>query len=588
MKKLPFGSLSFTKLRKDGKYYVDKSPFIKTVFEDDADVLLITRPRRFGKTLFMDAMAAFFAINTQNPNDTSENEELFAGLKILEDKEFCHAHMGQYPVISLSLKDVKDNDFPGAYSSLSSCILENAQSFSFLLDSPRLNEHEKERLSQYQSEKYLPDANNKSRIKTYLKDIISYLSKHYEKEVVVFIDEYDVPLATAAKNGYYEQMLPLIQGFLSEALKPNSANARYLKKAVLTGCLRVGKQSIFTDFNNPDVNTVCSANPALSEAIGFTESEVHELLHYYGLESYFNEIKRWYDGYRFADSEIYCPWDLVNFCSNAIKLGKPKNLQPGNYWIGTSESEVIEDFLGYLSGKEAEEMQILVDGGEIEVTVNETLNYNELKKHDSQDFWTLLLFTGYLTIAERLPQSALSFKLRIPNEEVRDTFIKKVQARFSATNSTFANRGLEFVRATFAGDVDKITEALSSVLDGYVSIRDTATKSPHENYYHGMLNALCACGSGVLEFFNSNAESGNGYADIVFTDNTSSSRTGVVIEIKYASKQEDLYEAAQGALNQIKEKNYGAYLEKFHCKKEFLYGIAFSGKSCVVLCNEKQ
>ncbi len=566
MKKLPFGSLSFTKLRKDDKYYVDKSPFIKTVFEDDADVLLITRPRRFGKTLFMDAMAAFFAINTQNPNDTSDNEELFAGLRILEDKDFCHAHMGQYPVISLSLKDVKDNDFLGAYSSLSSCILENAQSFSFLLDSPRLNEHEKERLSQYQSEKYLPDANNKSRIKTYLKDIISYLSKHYEKEVVVFIDEYDVPLATAAKNGYYEQMLPLIQGFLSEALKPNSANARYLKKAVLTGCLRVGKQSIFTDFNNPDVNTVCSANPALSEAIGFTASEVQELLHYYGLESYFHEIKRWYDGYRFADSEIYCPWDLVNFCSNAIKLGKPKNLQPGNYWIATSESEVIEDFLGYLSGKEAEQMQILVDGGEIEVTVNETLNYNDLKKHDSQDFWTLLLFTGYLTIAERLPQSALSFKLRIPNEEVRDTFIKKVQARFSATNSTFANRGLEFVRATFAGDVDKITEALSSVLDGYVSIRDTATKAPRENYYLGMLNALCACGSGVLEFFNSNAESGNGYADIVFTDNTSSSRTGVVIEIKYAPKQEELYEAAQGALNQIKEKNYGAYLGKFHCK----------------------
>ncbi len=587
MKLPPVGTFSFAALRAENKYYVDKTPFIKTVIESAASVLLITRPRRFGKSLFMDTIFRFLAIDPKNPGNSEANAQLFSGLKILEDQEFCNAYMGQYPVISLTLKDVKDNNFTNAYQAFASAIFKIANQYEYLLESPRLNANEKGIFANYTSKDFLRKLENKDYIKDFLKDMILFLGKHFQRQVIVLIDEYDVPLDKAARHGYYDEMIPIIQGLLGQALKPDSENAEYLKKAVLTGCLRVGKQSIFTDFNNPDVNTVCSQNLRLSEAIGFTTSEVKELLHYYGLDSRFADVKRWYDGYRICNTEIYCPWDLINFCDKAVTAESSETYKLENYWIGTSGNDDIDDFLGFLSGEETDKMQTLVDGGEIEVTVNETLNYIDLKNHDPQDFWTLLLFAGYLTIAERLPQSALTFKLRIPNEEIRDTFIKKVHTRFSTNNAAFVNRGLEFVRATFVGDVDKITDALSSVLDGYVSIRDTATKAPHENYYHGMLTALCACGSGLLEFFNSNAESGNGYADIVYTDKITSNRTGVVIEIKYASKQEDLYDAAQSALDQIREKNYGAYLEKFRCKKQRAYGIAFSGKSCVVLCDEK-
>ncbi len=587
MKLPPVGAFSFSALRAENKYYVDKTPFIKTVVQYNAKVLLITRPRRFGKSLFMDTVFRFLAVDSNNPGNSEANAKLFSGLKILEDQEFCDAYMGQYPVISLTLKDVKDNNFTSAYIDFANAIADKASKFKYLLDSPRLDEEEKETFANYTKRDFLRKLENKDYIKDFLKDMISFLGKHFQRQVIVLIDEYDVPLDKAARFGYYDEMLPIIQGFLGKALKPDLENAGYLKKAILMGCLRVGKQSISTGFNNLDANTVCSQDLSLSEAIGFTTSEVKELLHYYGLDSRFLDIQRWYDGYRFAKSKIYCPWDLINFCDKAITSDSSETYELENYWIGTSGNDVVDEFLGFLSGEETEKMQTLVDGGEIEVTINETLNYIDLKNHNPQDFWTLLLFAGYLTIAERLPQSALTFKLRIPNEEVRDTFIKKVHTRFSTTNTSFVNRGLEFVRATFVGDVDKITDALSSVLDGYVSIRDMATKVPHENYYHGMLNALCACGSGSLEFFNSNAESGNGYADIVFTDKIISNRTGVVIEIKYATKQEDLYDAAQSALNQIREKNYGAYLEKFRCKKQRAYGIAFSGKSCVVLCDEK-
>ncbi len=587
MKLPPVGTFSFSTLRTENKYYVDKTPFIKTVIESAASVLLITRPRRFGKSLFMDTIFRFLAIDPQNPGNSEANAKLFSGLKILEDREFCDAYMGQYPVISLTLKDVKDNNFTSAYRAFAAAISKIANQHNYLLESPRLNANEKEIFANYTKKSFLRKLENKDYIKDFLADMILFLGKHFQRQVIVLIDEYDVPLDKAARYGYYDEMIPIIQGLLGKALKPDSENSEYLKKAILTGCLRVGKQSIFTDFNNPDVNTVCSQNFRLSEAIGFTTSEVKELLHYYGLDSRFADVKRWYDGYRLCNSEIYCPWDLINFCDKAITAESSETYELENYWIGTSGNDDVYEFLGFLSGEETEKMQTLVDGGQIEVEINETLNYIDLKEHNPQDFWTLLLFTGYLTIAEKLPKTISGYKLRIPNEEIRDTFIKMVQMRFSTHNTAFVNRGLEFVRSTFVGDVDKITDALSSVLDGYVSIRDTATKAPQENYYHGMLVALCACGSGLLEFFNSNAESGNGYADIVYTDKITSNRTGVVIEIKYASKQEDLYDAAQSALDQIREKNYGAYLEKFRCKKQREYGIAFSGKSCVVLCGEK-
>ena len=577
MKKLPIGALSFESLRENDKYYVDKTPFIKTVFEDDADILLITRPRRFGKSLFMDAMNRFFAIAPNNPGCSRKNAELFSGLKILEDKEFCDAHMGQYPVVSITLKDVKDNNFIDAYKTFAEMISGKAREFLFLMDSPRLNEYEKDTLAKYSSTEFLRKVENKDYLKSYLKNIITFLGKHFERKVIVLIDEYDVPLAKAAKHGYYEEMIPIIQGFLGQALKPDSACSVYLQKSVLTGCLRVSKESIFTDFNNPDVNTVCSDDLTLAEAIGFTASETKELLRYYGLASQFDEVQRWYDGYRFAGRDIYCPWDLINFCSKSI-VAAPDGCSLRNYWIGTSGNDVVDTFLGFLSGEDTEKMQTLVDGGSIEVDVNETLNYGELKEHKPRDFWTLLLFTGYLTIAERLPQSATRFMLKIPNEEIRDTFVRKVQARFSKSNKVFSRDSVELARAFLSGDTATARLKLKYLLQCYVSVRDRATRAPAENFYHGFLSGVMSSAEEVISIFRSNAEAGEGYADILFT--SVKEDVGVIVEIKVCDKREGSMAVANKALEQITEKKYEQYFEDFDCKKILAYGLVFFGKEC--------
>ena len=587
MKKLPIGALSFESLRENDKYYVDKTPFIKTVFEDDADILLITRPRRFGKSLFMDAMNRFFAIAPNNPGCSRKNAELFSGLKILEDKEFCDAHMGQYPVVSITLKDVKDNNFIDAYKTFAEMISGKAREFLFLMGSPRLNEYEKDTLAKYSSTEFLRKVENKDYLKSYLKNIITFLGKHFERKVIVLIDEYDVPLAKAAKHGYYDEMIPIIQGFLGQALKPDSACSDYLQKSVLTGCLRVSKESIFTDFNNPDVNTVCSDSPALSDVMGFTAAEVKELLSYYGLEHCFESVKHWYDGYQFAGKDIYCPWDVINFTADAIELPKVAENRLKNYWINTSGNDVIDEFLGFLTGEDAEKMQALVDGGAIEVEVNEALNYGDFKKHKSEDFWTLLLFTGYLTIAERLPQSTTRFKLKIPNEEIRDTFVRKVKNRFSSENADFSQRGNAIARALLTGDTREFYLKLTELLQGYVSIRDTATKSPAENFYHGFLSAIFTSAT-VIKNFQSNAEAGNGYADILFVSQDKS--VGVVIEIKRCEKEANSADLCQKALDQIAEKGYENYFPRhgITCKEIYAYGLVFFGKDCNVLMQKHE
>ncbi len=586
MKKLPVGALSFEKLRNDGKYYVDKTPFIKTAVKYNAKVLLITRPRRFGKSLFMDAIFNFLKINSKNPGNSETNEKLFSGLKILEDQEFCDTYMGQYPVISLTLKDVKDNNFISAYQAFAGAISKMANKYYFLLESPRLNANEKETFDKYTKLAFLRKPENSDYVKAFLENMILYLSKHFQRKVIVLIDEYDVPLSESAKQGYYGEMLSIVKGFLGQALKPDSENAAYLKKAILTGCLRVGKESIFTDFNNPAVNTVCSSDPTLTEAIGFTYSEVKELLRYYGLESRMDEIQRWYDGYRFGDSEMYCPWDIINFCAEAIRETNPLAFKPKNYWINTSGNEDIDDFLGFLSGEETDKMQTLVDGGEIEVTVNETLNYGELKRHEPRDFWTMLLFTGYLTIAKRLPQSASSFALRIPNEEIRATFIQRVQLRFSSSNTKFFNDSQELATALIAGDVDAVRMKLNYLLQRFISIRDRATRAKAENFYHGFLLGIFTAAKDTISSVRSNTEARNGYADILFTSADES--TGVILEVKISDKREDSIDIAKDALAQIENKGYGQYFCGYPCKKIQAYGIVFFGKDCNVLMKTQE
>ncbi len=581
MQSLPLGQQSFVDLRSANNYYVDKTPFIKAVMEYDAQVLLMTRPRRFGKTLFMDTLQRFLEIDPANPGNSDANASLFAGLKILEDKTFCQTWMGQHPVIGLSLKDVSGNAFESAYKALANRLCALADQHAFLLESPKLTQRQKTLLTRYIDPDYLRDPNNQDITKTFLQELSAMVAAHYGRKVILLIDEYDVPLAKAAAHGYYTDMVDVIRSFLSEALKPSPTTDSYLLKAVLTGCLRVSKESIFTGLNNPGINTVCSEDKALSEAIGFTEAEVKALLDYYQLGACFEKVKTWYDGYRFHRSDIYCPWDVINFCAEARRFEDPVQYAPRNYWANSSSNDVIDEFLGFLSGEDTDKMQTLVDGGAIDITVNEKLNYGELACHHPADFWTVLFYTGYLTIAERLPDNPLAFKVRLPNEEVRETFRQSVLAHFSMENGGFVAHGVHFTKAALAGDAEAVRKVLQPLLRGYVSVRDAATRSPAENFYQGFMASLCACAGSVIDNFKSNGEAGDGYADLVFL--SSDGETGVVMELKRCQDRTALKATAQMALDQVDEKHYAEVLEGSGCAKAWAFGLAFCGKACFVV-----
>ena len=582
-KKLAVGVENFPDLiRKDG-YYVDKTEFIRTVMESRSKVLLITRPRRFGKTLFMDTLKNFLQLDWKYPKETTRHRALFAGMKILREEAFCQCHMGQYPVISLSLKDIEGKDYAESYALFADILEDKAKPYRFLLKSPRLDELDKTTLRNYLTDGYLKNPAHEGAAKSFLKNLTVFLSKHFESQVVLLIDEYDVPLDKAAQFGYYSNMLKLIRSFLGQILKELPQDefdaSAYVAKAVLTGCLRVSKESIFTDINNFDVNTVCSDDRTLSEVIGFNTDEVQALLAYYGLSDRFENVKQWYDGYRFSDSEIYCPWDVINFCDKALKSPNPAVFPPGNYWEGTSENKVITDFLGFLSQEDAARMQTLVDGGTVDITTNEKLTYGDLAEHHSEDFWTLLLFTGYLTVAERLSTSN-AYRVRIPNIEIRDTFEKKVRAQYSTKNRQYARYGQDLAAALLSGDADAVRRILLPLLKRYVSVRDEATKAPPENYYHGFLSAMLICAGDTITELQSNAEAGSGYADLVLT--SPDMDTGVVIEVKRCSRPEIMAREAQAALDQIRAKRYAEVFEGYQCPTCYGFGIAFSKKLCVV------
>lgn len=565
-KSLAVGDSSFVSIIERKSYYVDKTGYIKTVMESGNFVQLITRPRRFGKTLFVDALSNFLAVNPTDPCDTSFQKELFDGLAITRHKEFCQQYMGKVPVLSLSFKGCDGTDFASAYRALMSYFATVAQKHEYLLESEKLSKWDKSLFSSYCSLQFMQNLENKSVTVGFISGMVTFLAKHFERRVVLLIDEYDVPLAKASSRGYYADMCEFIRGCL-QVLKPEFGptieGLPVLRNAVLTGCLRVSKESIFTGVNNFSVDTVCSDSDAYACAMGFTEAETSKILDYYDLSSRKKDVKQWYDGYRFGSHEIYCPWDVINFCSAARIASNPKNYAPQNYWSGTSGPEVIDEFLGFLSGDEADRMQTLLDGGTIELAVNDQLTYADIANHKSQDFWTLLLYTGYLTVSERLGAGRLS--VRIPNEEIRHTFQARVQQRFSKVNQSFVEHGVKFAQAAVSGDIDAMINVLEPLLRNYVSVRDTATRAPAENYYHGFLAALLASAGESVQDFRSNVEAGNGYADIVFSNGFGSKRVGVVIEIKYVKKPEYLRSSVEGALAQIDSKGYGEFFEKMRC-----------------------
>ena len=584
LKSIGIGAESFHKLIENDCYYVDKTPFIRTVFkENKADVMLITRPRRFGKTLTMSTFYDFLSLNIENPGDVSLQEKWFKDTKIIEDREFCNEFMGRFPVIFLTLKSVAFDNFNDSYSELARVINSMALNFSYLRYSSELETEEKESFQNLLTFKHLRDISNISDLTGSLVTLTNLLYKHHKICPILLIDEYDVPVAKAAHFGYYREMINVVGQLLATGLKGNTN----MKKAVLTGCLRAAKESIFTGLNNLLVCSILDPGKKdISQGIGFTREEVQEVLTYYGLSDYYEEVRNNYDGYHFGTSHMYCPWDVMNFCNdNYEMLSENRNLiRAGNYWINTSGNDVIEAFMGFIEPEDVDLMQDLLDGKSITAEVRTSLCYGDLQNHDINDFWTLLLYTGYLTFDPAYRSSKKNeYRLYIPNEEIRDCFRDKI-LEFFKKNSVMKSSTAELVKGLFEGDAEKVQDSLNTLLGKYVSIRDFATNAPKENYYHGFMNGLLVNGISLIEEQKSNFESGDGYIDLIIKS-VRSIGTIVILELKQTSDEnEDKVLTAQDAVEQILIKKYAdPYIKRNDIKAVISYGICFCKKECAVV-----
>ena len=557
-KKLPIGIDSFEKLRTNDFYYVDKTGFIADLLRDWGEVNLFTRPRRFGKTLNMSMLKCFFEIGT--------DKSLFDGLKIAENKELCAEYQGQFPVIFISLKSVDGLTFEAAAAALRTVIGREASRFQFLRDSDKLTKEDRE---WYESlihvDKGLFDMEDEL-LAGSLKNLSQLLAKHYGRKVVILIDEYDVPLDKAFQGGYYDEMVSLIRNLFGNALKTNDS----LQFAVLTGCLRISKESIFTGLNNLNVMTV--SDPYFCDSFGFTDDDVKELLEYYGLGAYHDAMRDWYDGYQFGNVSIYCPWDVIKYAQ--ILLRDPE-AEPENYWANTSGNGIIRRLLQKADQTPRDEVEQLINGESIVKTVRQELTYRDIE--DSIDnIWSVLYSTGYLTSRGRLPGKQM--KLALPNREVRELFIDLVKDWFREETRADTSRINRFCAAFPKGDVATIQDMLHDYLWDSISVRDTAVRSSmKENFYHGMLLGLLQSQESWI--VRSNAETGIGYSDISVA---TPERLGIVIELKYA-EDGNLERACAAALAQIEEKKYAEGLRRRGMKKILKYGIAFWEKECMVV-----
>ena len=589
---------------KDGNcYFVDKTEYLKTVFTSSTKVLLFTRPRRFGKTLLMTMFESFLKINSEKPFDTSLQLKYFQGTKILEDKEFCSKFMGQYPVISISLKNVDGVTFDIAYKNFAAEISKLAENYRYLLSSTKLDKEDKDKLSKILKVEFLREFENSDYLTGSLSTIATALYKEYGKYPVLLIDEYDVPLANASyhdiqnaklndgdkpyKATYHYNMVTLMKVFLG-ILK----DQKTLTKVIITGCLKVAKNSLFTGVNNLKVNTVLSENEDYTGIIGFTKEETYKFLKDYKMDNFAQKVKEHYDGYKFYDKEMFCPWDIVSFISDYYKKNLKGTLKLNrleNYWEGTTSDKSLSGYLGYLTDNDNQKMQDLVDGKSISFILNESMNYDCLSQHESDDFWSLLLHTGYLTVNwEKTDEAELSkdsktnkeIFARIPNLEILESFENNIKERFGNVVKE-DNLALNISNALLEGNVDFVQNKLGPLLRSFVSIRDTATRAPHENYYHGFLNGIFTNCKDNLGEYHSNYESGDGYPDIFFKD--SDCRKVAIIEIKSAPIGSDIETLSENAISQIEDKKYAEPLMSNKTVKSIYgYGITFAGKSCAV------
>lgn len=557
-KKLPIGIEDFKEFPKENFYYVDKTMFIAELLHNWGKVNLFTRPRRFGKSLNMSMLKAYFEIGC--------DKSLFDGLNILDEKELCEQYMGRYPVISITLKDIDRLTFADAFCALRDVIGTEARRFSFLAESSRLLESDKELYRELTDRRNGDYTMSSQLLMTSLRKLSELLAKHYGCKVIILIDEYDVPFDKAFQSGYYDEMIGLIGSLFSNALKTNE----YLQFAVLTGCLRISKESIFTGLNNLKTHTITDSR--YDEYFGFTDNDVKEILNFYGFADHVDVMREWYDGYRFGGISVYCPWDVINYCDALLENNEA---EPENYWANTSGNAMVRRFIGKADRQTRSEIERLVAGEGIVKTINQELTYEELDQ-SIENLWSVLFATGYLTQREKV--SGKQYALTIPNREIHDLFVSQIQEWFQETSRTDAEKLERFCMAFPGADVAIIEQSLNEYLWNSISIRDTsARKTMKENFYHGML-------LGLLQFesnweIESNAESGEGYCDIAIK---TPKRIGVVVELKYV-EDGNLEKGCDDALKQIEEKKYDAVLWKDGMEKIIKYGIAFYKKNCRVV-----
>ena len=557
LKKLPIGIENFEEMRREDFYYVDKSHVIEQLLTQWGKVNLFTRPRRFGKSLNMSMLQSFFEIG--------KDKTLFDGLRISDNQELCEKYQGKFPVVSVSLKGINGATYEEARRFLIKIINEEARRLSVLSDSTELDETDHELLTQLKKKEMTNDSLVYS-----IRELTELLEKHYGRKVIVLIDEYDVPLAKANENGYYDEMVLLIRNLFENALKTNSS----LKFAVLTGCLRIAKESIFTGLNNFKVYSI--TDKSFDETFGFTDAEVRELLRYYGQEKYYETVKEWYDGYRFGNVDVYCPWDVINFCSD--HLADP-GLEPKNYWANTSGNSVISHFIDSV-GKPQKltrmELEQLVNGGIVQKEINSELTYKELYS-SIDNLWSTLFMTGYLT--QRGEPSGNRYNLVIPNREIRNIITNHILKMFKENVKDDGKTVSDLCDALLNQNPEKVELIFTEYMKKTISIRDTFAQKPtKENFYHGLLLGIL----GFKENWSvmSNRESGDGFGDILIR--IEDEDVGIVIEVKYADDG-NLQGECEKALQQIIDIRYTESLEQEGIHTIIKYGIACYRKKCKVL-----
>jgi len=563
--KLPVGIDDFRKLRESHFYYVDKTRLIEQLLLNWSEVTLFTRPRRFGKTLNMSMLKSFFDIGT--------DKALFDGLYISGNKELCDEYMGKYPVIFLSLKGVEGLTYEEAFEAFVRIMGKEINRVSFLADSDKLTQIEREQYKGLTIMKNGRLAFDKEKLISSLQLLSQLLYKHYGKKVVILIDEYDVPLDKAFQNGYYNEMVSLIRGLFGQALKTNE----FLQFAVLTGCLRISKESIFTGLNNFKVMSITDSR--FDEQFGFTDSEVKKLLSDYGMDSHFDEVKEWYDGYHFGKADVYCPWDVIN---HADHLRDDSDAKPQTYWINSSGNSLVRRLINRADSSTKDEIERLIAGEAIEKVIRQDLTYDEIE-NSIDNIWSVLFTTGYLTkIGEaKLPDSeSYAYMLVIPNKEVREVFVLQIQEWFKAVVANDNDTMRLLSKAILDKDEAILARQLNIVMGRMISILDTkAPDDMKENFYHGLLLGLLR-GSNPDWLIKSNRESGDGFSDILIKPENPD--LGIVIEVKYAKEFKGFDAACDAAMAQIKQKRYDETLRDEGRCDILAYGIAFCRKRCKV------